>query len=243
MALGDSGVGEAGGEDISDFRLRVVAEAIALFAENGYESTTVEQIAAAAGMSRRTFFRQFGSKEDVIFADHEALLEQVGTLLATATSDPWTAVCTAAELVFTHFLATRDLASRRMAVVQGVPALRDRELVTTYRYQRIFEEHLRARLPGESRVRIVGYAAAVTSVHNYLLRSMIRGGDDTTIGQLRTELARIRQALGAAGDRYGSPQIAVVVYPADTDPDEVARMVGERLRQANTPLLRKNTTI
>jgi AcrR family transcriptional regulator len=52
-----------------DFRTLVVAESIRLFGENGYESTTVEQIAAAAGISRRTFFRQFRAKEDVIFAD------------------------------------------------------------------------------------------------------------------------------------------------------------------------------
>ena len=75
--------------DPAAFRTRVVAESIRLFSEHGYESTTVEQLAAAAGMSRRTFFRQFGSKEDVIFADHESLLAQVGDRLAASDEDPW----------------------------------------------------------------------------------------------------------------------------------------------------------
>ncbi|MGL1751793.1 helix-turn-helix domain-containing protein, partial [Vibrio parahaemolyticus] len=57
-------------------RTAVVAAAIALFAERGYDQTSVEQIAQAAGVSRSTFFRQFGGKEDVVFADHEVLLDE-----------------------------------------------------------------------------------------------------------------------------------------------------------------------
>lgn len=229
--------------DGSDLRTLVVAESIRLFSENGYESTTVDQIAAAAGVSRRTLFRQFRSKEDMIFADHELLLAQVAERLAAdefaATEapdgpDPFRAVCAAAEIVFAHHLATRDLAVRRLHVVSRVPALRDRELVTTYRYQRVFEEFLRRNVPGESPVRIVGYAAAVTSVHNYLLRSMIRGDRDATPARLRGELDAVRRAF--AGERdpaSGSAgRIAVVSYPADADPDLVADEVRRQLRAA-----------
>ncbi|MDL9945153.1 TetR family transcriptional regulator [Gordonia sp. ABSL11-1] len=228
----------------TDFRVHVVAESIRLFAEQGYESTTVEQIAAAAGISRRTFFRQFGAKEDVIFADHESLLDQVVAHLDGAGGDPWIAVCSAAELVFGHFRAAREMAVRRFRIVQGVPALRDRELVTTYRYQRLFEDFLRTRLPGESPVRIVGYAAAVTGAHNYLLRAMIRGDDDATLERLRTELDRTRIAFDAWADDPGSKRpdasdrevpatgtvVSVVTYPAGTPPAEIMRQVGEQLR-------------
>ncbi|GAA1479642.1 hypothetical protein GCM10009624_00820 [Gordonia sinesedis] len=258
MARSDSTV-EPGTADPSEFRLHVVAESIRLFSEHGYESTTVEQIAAAAGVSRRTLFRQFRSKEDMIFADHETLLAQVAERLAADDSagepragrsvadgsvvgaDPWMAVCEAAEIVFTHFLATRDLAARRLRVVQKVPALRERELVTTYRYQRIFEEYLRRELPGESRVAIVAFSAAVTSAHNYLLRSMIRGDEDATLDRLRTELTRIRVARDAvdasAADRTvdraragGGRSVAVVTFGPGTSADEISRVVGESLR-------------
>ncbi len=222
--------------DPTAFRTRVVAESIRLFSEHGYESTTVEQLAAAAGMSRRTFFRQFGSKEDVIFADHESLLAQVGDRLAVEHDDPWLAVCAAAELVFAHFVRDRELAVRRAQVVQEVPALRDRELVTTYRYQGAFEEFLRARLPDESPVRVVAYVAAVTGTHNFLLRQMIRGDAEATPERLREELRRVTLALGAV-DAGGatSPaggsgrQVTVVTYPAGTSPTEVARRVVEEL--------------
>lgn len=225
--------------DPATFRMQVVAESIRLFSDNGYESTTVEQIAAAAGVSRRTLFRQFRSKEDMIFADHESLLAQVSSFLADAAdeeTDPWEAVGQAAELVFAHFVATRELAVRRLQVVSDVPALRERELVTTYRYQRIFEEFLHTSLPAQSRVRVVGYAAAVTAEHNYLLRSMIRGDASATLGRLRHELDTLRAALVAPFPPHESEtsgpagrRVAVVTYDADVTPAEIARIVGEQL--------------
>lgn len=192
---------QAAGGDVAGFRRRVVAASIQLFADQGYEATTVDDVAAAAGTSRRTLFRQFGSKEGLIFADHESLLTAVDEHLAAATGDPWAAVCEGAELVFAHFAADAGFAARRYGVVATVPALRDRELVMASRYQRIFEDYLRRAMPGESRTRIVAYAAAVTGVHNYLLRQMSRGDQGATATALRGELGRLRDALT---DKAGS---------------------------------------
>ncbi|EGD56635.1 TetR/AcrR family transcriptional regulator [Gordonia neofelifaecis] len=220
--------------DPAEFRMHVVAESIRLFSERGYESTPVDEVAAAAGVSRRTLFRQFRSKEDLIFADHESLLEQVGDQLRAdeeADADPWWSVCAAAELVFAHFATVRDLAVRRYRVVAQVPALRDRELVTTYRYQRTFEDFLRRRRPDVPRVRIIAFAAAVTGAHNYLLRSMIRGDENATAATLHAELLAIHGAVGAYADaeRPGSQQVAVVSFPAGTSPDDVADEVRRQL--------------
>ncbi|MGO2520042.1 MAG: TetR family transcriptional regulator, partial [Microbacterium sp.] len=63
-------------------RTGVVAAALELFQRQGFDQTSVEQIAKAAGVSRSTFFRQFGGKEDVIFADHEVLLNELRAFLA-----------------------------------------------------------------------------------------------------------------------------------------------------------------
>lgn len=226
--------------DPAEFAAHVVAESIRLFSERGYEATPVDEVAAAAGVSRRTLFRQFRSKEDLIFADHESLLEQVTDLLRgeeEAGTDPWWAVCAAAELVFAHFATLRDLAVRRYQVVARVPALRDRELVTTYRYQRKFEEFLRRALPDVPRVRIVAFAAAVTGAHNYLLRSMVRGDENATAETLRRELLAIYGVVGEYADpsSASAPEVAVVSFPAGTTPDEVAEAVRRRLTRHPVP--------
>ncbi|PWQ87057.1 TetR family transcriptional regulator, partial [Enterococcus faecium] len=55
----------------------VVTRSIRMLADHGYAETTVEQLAQAAGISRATFFRKYGSKEDMVFADHAATLQQL----------------------------------------------------------------------------------------------------------------------------------------------------------------------
>jgi AcrR family transcriptional regulator len=164
-----------GDDDTAYFRLTVVDQALRLFAEKGYEATTVDEIAEAAGISRRTFFRQFRSKEDVIFADHESQLAQAAEFLSASREDPWEAVCAAVVLVFERFTQWREIAARRYQVVRRVPALREREIVTVFRYERLFTDYLRERLPEAPDLARVQFTAAVTATHNYLLRRMVRG--------------------------------------------------------------------
>ena len=193
-------------------------------------------------------FARAGSAVRVWDADPAALDRlpaEIAAMIDAAGGDPWAAVCSAAELVFGHFRDAREMAVRRFRAVQEVPALRDRELVTTYRYQRLSEDFLRHRLPAESPVRIVGYAAAITGAHNYLLRAMIRGDAEATPERLRADLDRTRAAFARWTDEEpgrhsesGTAEpgattdtvVSVVTYPVGTSPAEIARQVGEQLR-------------
>ena len=65
----------------------LVAAAFRLFLERGYEQTTVDDIVALAGVGRRSFFRYFPSKEDVVFPDHERCLADMEAFLAAGTED------------------------------------------------------------------------------------------------------------------------------------------------------------
>jgi AcrR family transcriptional regulator len=62
----------------------IVAAGLELFAERGFGRTTVDQIAATAGISRRTFFRYFADKEELFFAEDDQLLEVIGATLDEA---------------------------------------------------------------------------------------------------------------------------------------------------------------
>ena len=68
--------------------------AIGLFLEQGFEATTVEQIAEAAGLSRRSFHRYFASKDDVLTAALEDSGAKVASGIATRpeTESPWLAL-------------------------------------------------------------------------------------------------------------------------------------------------------
>ncbi|MEV8148348.1 TetR/AcrR family transcriptional regulator [Arthrobacter sp. NPDC080073] len=153
-----------------------VAAAIELLVRHGYDTTSVDDLAGAAGISRSTFFRKFGSKEDIVFADHDRILAQVEEFLAGTTADPLRAVVEAALLVFGHHVGNRKTSLARYELLHQVPALRDRELVMTHRYQRAFRNHLSSALPeGENReLTAVAFAASVVAVHNSVLREWLR---------------------------------------------------------------------
>ncbi len=233
------------------FQLAVARTALGLFAKQGFDATSVDQIAAAAGISRSTFFRQFGSKEEVVFADHAALLERTARLLAGPHDDPWLAVCRAAELVFSHFAAEGALARLRYTVVNAHPALRDKEQVTVFRYEKLFDAHLRATLPGLDPLDSVRFAATVIATHNYLLREFMRGSPVTT-AQVHGALDGVRRLFGvlggpgepgldgvaghapkAGGTAGAADDVVVAVFSRSTPTAEIALAVQKALDAAH----------
>ncbi|WDG18837.1 TetR/AcrR family transcriptional regulator [Microbacterium sp. Clip185] len=209
----------------------VVAAALDLFARQGFEATSVDQIAQAAGISRSTFFRQFGGKDDVVFADHELLLDKLRTYLARPHENPWEAVCEASMQVYRHFAADPELARRRYTVVRDVPALRDREIVTVFRYERLFDEYLRTALPGLDPLDAVSFAALVTAVHNHVLRRLLRGPKKVPASALRRALDDCLDKFGVGSRASQAPDdVVVAVFPRRMPAAEVARRLGDSLR-------------
>lgn len=217
--------------DFPEPRAAVVAAALELFQEQGFEQTSVEQIAKAAGVSRSTFFRQFGGKEDVVFADHEVLLESLREFLAEGHEDPWTAVCAASESVFAHFAHDPELARRRYQIVRQVPVLREREIITVFRYERLFDDYLRGALPGVDPLDAVGFAALVTAVHNHVLRQLLRGKKKVPLSTLQTALADVRSRYGVGDDAAADApdDVVVAVFPRSMPIAEVTRRLRSEL--------------
>jgi AcrR family transcriptional regulator len=108
-------------------RAEIAETAVALFAERGFDETTVEDIARAVGMTKRSFFRYFPTKEDAVFAGTEVLVEQVVADLEArpAGETPWECL----HQVLRHwqeriYSSGAELAGERL--IQSTPALRAR---------------------------------------------------------------------------------------------------------------------
>jgi AcrR family transcriptional regulator len=107
-------------------RRAIQAAALRLFETQGYEHTTVEQIAEAAETSTTTFYRYFPTKEDVVLDNDASPLFEV-TVAARPADEPLTATIRAAmAAVVAAAEADRDLTLTRMRLIATVPALEAR---------------------------------------------------------------------------------------------------------------------
>jgi AcrR family transcriptional regulator len=113
-----------------DAAQRLALAALELFAERGYENTTVTDIAQRAGLTKSTFFRHFQDKREVLFGDGTLTALVAGAIAAApATATPLEAVAQALNAVgrqaFTP--ARREFGARRRAVIAANPELQERE--------------------------------------------------------------------------------------------------------------------
>ncbi|WP_211348737.1 TetR/AcrR family transcriptional regulator [Nocardioides litoris] len=214
-------------------RERMVEAAFALFDEQGYDATTVEQVVERAGVSRSTFFRAFGSKEDVIFPRHDELQGRIEARLATGTAATVRlAVTEAARLVLEHYVAEGALAHRRYALTRTVPALRDREVAGLLGYQRLFRDRLREWLPGPAAdLHAELLAAAVVTAHNVVLRRWLRGDAADPFPEFEDAMEAVfAMTTTWTHDDGGAPaRTAVVVVATDRPAGEVAALVERAL--------------
>lgn len=194
----------------------VIAEAaFRLFAEQGYDATSVEAIAAAAGVSRSTFFRSYGSKEAVIFPDHDDLLGRVEDRLRSSHEDSALAAVTdAVKVVLFHYVAEGDRARDRYRLTSTVATLRERELVSGSRYQRLFRRYLSRWGDGSeaSELHAEVTAAAVVAAHNRVLRRWLRRECEDPEREITRALAAVHQAFDQ--DIVEGGAAALVVLPA-----------------------------
>jgi AcrR family transcriptional regulator len=156
-----------------DRRYALAVAAIRLFAERGLDATTVDDIAAAAGVSQRTFFRYFETKESAAFPDHADRVEALrrGLEARRATGAPLAAVLEVSRRSAAEFFDDPVLYRPRYRLVRSVPSLRDHERVSDRAYEEAIATFLETEGVGAGldgfEARAV--AAAIVAVVNHAL--------------------------------------------------------------------------
>jgi AcrR family transcriptional regulator len=114
-----------------DARGRLAKAAMALYAEQGFEQTTVAEIAARAGLTERTFFRHFADKREVLFYGMEMLRDLLVRAVAgaPASATAMDAVGAAFEAAGAFLQENPERVRLRDAIVSANPDLRERELI------------------------------------------------------------------------------------------------------------------
>jgi AcrR family transcriptional regulator len=128
-------------KDISEVAMR-------LFLDDGFDEVTVDQIVAEAGISPRSFFRYFATKEDVVLGH----LAQAGLHLRTALEDrpateaPWVALRAAFDVLLADFSDSPQSLRRTSRMLLDTPSLRARHLEKQLHWQELLVPDIARRL-------------------------------------------------------------------------------------------------
>lgn len=236
-------------------RRELAAAAMELFATKGYEATTVDEIAARAGVARRTFFRHFRSKEEAIFPDHDDTLVRAEAVLnaAPAHEHPLDTVCRGIKEVMRMYAAQPEISVSRYKLTREVPTLREAEIASVARYERLFtryllghfDEHAHDDDANDDPLLAEVAASAVVTAHNHVLRRWLRaGGQGDVETQLDHAFAIVRKTFGtgigagretaprpAASSAFTEGDVLVTVARVDAPLDQVMRTIEQALKE------------
>jgi mycofactocin system transcriptional regulator len=142
-----------------------------LFTQHGFDETTLEDVAAAAGISKRTFFRYHRSKNDLVWGDFDVHLATFRDELTARDGEPMMQALRQAVVAFNRVEGEAVVQHRRrMRLILTVPTLQAHSTLRYAAWRKVVEEFA-ARRSGHPRgtllPRLVGHLALATSVAAY----------------------------------------------------------------------------
>ncbi|WNE96427.1 TetR family transcriptional regulator [Streptomyces luomodiensis] len=160
----------------------IVTTAMRLFLERGFEATTMEQIATEIGISRRSLFRYFGTKEDIVLGDHAAHGEVLRAALEARPADepPWEALRAALrELVDSLAYSAEDFL-KITSMLHASPSLRARQLEKRQQWTELLVPDIARRLGAAedlmTQVRAHALAACALACSEVATETWVRSG-------------------------------------------------------------------
>ena len=180
---------------------RLLKAAIELFDEQGYDATTVAEIAERAGLTKRTFFRYFSDKREVLFNGSQELercwLE--GIAAAPEHADPLGSVTAGFDPVARLFAQRLDFVRIRARIIAANPELQERELIKLHKLATAIKGALIRRGVSENAA-ILAAQAGVTVFHVAFAR-WVRQDDPAQLRPLLDDLLEELRSLTAAAPR------------------------------------------
>lgn len=171
--------------------------ALRLFAERGYDATTIEAIAEAAEVSPRTFFRYFTAKDEVLDMGWQQRREQLAGLVdaVPAEEDDHAAAARVLVGMAESFEPERDRIVLRARALRSSAALRGRNADTTATWERTLAGGLaRRRGLGEPDVRARAVAAAYTAVWRSALADWLQSPGSSLPDAVEQAFTHLRRA-------------------------------------------------
>jgi mycofactocin system transcriptional regulator len=174
-----------------------------LFARRGFDPTTVDDIAAAAGIGRRTFFRYFASKNDLVWGDFEQHLAKLDRLLQEAgPSVPMLDALRCAVVEFNRFdPAEVPWHRQRMELILTVPTLQADSTLRYAAWRGVVTRFAARRLglsPSDMMPRLIGHAALAGALTAYEVWLSDAEADLTQL--LDAVVRQLGTGLGALGN-------------------------------------------
>jgi AcrR family transcriptional regulator len=180
-------------------RERLQAAALERFAEQGFDGTTVAEIAAVAGLTERTFFRHFADKREVLFFGQDTFERMFLAGVDDADDgDPMSIVAAALDGATAFFPDERRTWSRaRQAVIDADPGLQERELLKLSSLAVAMTRALRRR--GIDATAAALAAEAGVAVFRVAFAGWIAEGEERSLAELqRAVLAELRALVSTA---------------------------------------------
>lgn len=177
---------------------RLMAAAVELFAEQGYDATTVAEIAQRAGLTKRTFFRWFSDKREVLFHGTGELQSRWldAVIAAPPGADPLSTVAAGFHPVAEMFEVRHEYAGLRAEIIAANPELEERELIKLARLAEAISGALVDRGVPENAA-ILAAQAGVTVFHVAFAR-WVQQDDPAAFRRLMDEsLEELRVLAGA----------------------------------------------
>jgi AcrR family transcriptional regulator len=190
-------------------RGRLARAALTLYAQQGFERTTVTEIAQLAGLTERTFFRNFADKREVLFYGATMAQDLVVRVIAgaPAAASPTTAVSAALGQLCAVFQENSERVRQRDAIIGANAELRERNLTKHAELAAAMVSALLERgIPEAPAILIAETGVAVFRIA--LARWISDPGEPDLPGIFLEQLAKLRNELadGAAGD-HGQMQV------------------------------------